>query len=87
LERIIAEADEGLKLDPKHERSNFCKALALKRLGRDNEALRYFRAAVEANPGNVEAAREVHLSEVRKQREDKKTPTESGILSKLFKKK
>jgi tetratricopeptide (TPR) repeat protein len=87
LERIIVSADAGLKIDPKHERANFCKALAFKRLGRENEALRYFRVTVEINPGNVEAAREVHLSEIRKQRDDKKTPPESNILSKLFKKK
>lgn len=87
LDNIIASADAGLKIDPKHERANFCKALALKRMGKDYDALRYFRATAEINPGNVEAAREVHLYEIRKQREDKKTPPETGLLSKWFKKK
>jgi tetratricopeptide (TPR) repeat protein len=87
LEEIIASAEAGMKIDPKHERANFCKGLALKRMGKEYEALRYFRAAAEINPGNVEAAREVHLFEMRKQREDKKTPSESGLLSKWFKKK
>jgi len=87
LEQIIASADAGLKIDPKHERSNFSKALALKRLGRGNEALRYFRATVEANPSNVEAAREVHLSEMRRQVRERKLSPEPGLLSKFFKKK
>jgi curved DNA-binding protein CbpA len=80
LEEILASLDRAIKANPNSERTHYYRGVVLKRLKRDHEALQHFRAAVQINPRNVEAAREVRLASMR--RESKPPP---GLLSKFFK--
>jgi curved DNA-binding protein CbpA len=75
--------ERALKINDKNERAHYYKGVVLKRVGRDNEALRHFRLAAELNPRNVDAAREVRLASMRRHSKAPPPPT-GGILSKLF---
>ncbi|MBN2530257.1 MAG: DnaJ domain-containing protein [Deltaproteobacteria bacterium] len=55
----------ALQKNPKSERCHFYFAQALKNNGRINEAKQHFKMAVEINPRNIEAAREIRLIEMR----------------------
>jgi curved DNA-binding protein CbpA len=83
---MLREFDFALKANPKNERAHYYKGVVLKRLNRLGEAARHFRTAAEINPRNVDAAREVRLSHMR--RDSKPPPDGAGssrLLSKLFK--
>jgi curved DNA-binding protein CbpA len=82
--QVIALLDRALELDEKHEGAHFTKGQLLKKLGDSRGALVHFRAAVEANPHNIDAAREVRLSTLKR---DEGSGDEGGLLGKLFKKK
>ncbi len=85
LDEMLRSLDRALKENPRHERAHYYKGVVLKRLKRDGEAVRHFRAAAEINPHNVDAAREVRLATMR--RESKPPPaSHGGVLSRLFKK-
>jgi curved DNA-binding protein CbpA len=81
LEEILASLDRAIKANPNSERTHYYRGVVLKRLKRDKEALQHFRVAVQINPRNVEAARELRLASMRR---DSKPPP-SGLLSKFFK--
>lgn len=95
-EAILA-LTERVLTDPNgatHERASYTRALTLKRLGRDQEALELLKRLLERNPRHLEAAREVRLFEMRARDAGKqpsaittKAPDSSGFLSKLFGKK
>lgn len=76
----------ALELHDEHEKAHLYKGLILKRMGRASEAYKHFRKASQINPRNVEAAREVRLSNMRGDRRSI-PPTQGGLLDKLFKKK
>jgi curved DNA-binding protein CbpA len=82
--QIVALLDRALGLDEKHEGAHFTKGQLLKKMGDSRGALVHFRAAVEANPHNIDAAREVRLSTLKK---GEGSGDEGGLLGKLFKKK
>lgn len=90
LEEILSATETALKHNRRHERANMCQALALKQAGREKEAIKFFKTVTEINPHNVEAAREVYLSGMRKEGKFKTPsakPQQEGVFSKLFKKK
>lgn len=73
----------ALRHRPKSERVHFYFAQVLKKAGRVSEAKQYFQKAVDFNPRNIEAAREVRLIEMRsKQTGKNKKP---GFLGKFLK--
>ncbi|MDB4974910.1 MAG: heat shock protein DnaJ domain protein [Myxococcaceae bacterium] len=85
LDDMLRSLDRALKSNPRHERAHYYRGVILKRLKRDNEAVRHFKAAAELNPHNVDAAREVRLAVMR--RDSKPPPGGQGnVLSRLFKK-
>jgi curved DNA-binding protein CbpA len=93
LERAIGMSDRC-------ERAYFWRGMLLKRLGKNDAAFKDFRRAVELNPRNIDAAREVRLYNMRGGRRSSKPPpgskrpsspakrdeTQKGILGRLFKK-
>ena len=79
---MIRSLDRALKANPRNERAHFYKGTILKRMKRDNEAIRHFKQAVDINPRNVDAAREVRIADMR--RDSKPPPGQGGILSRLF---
>ncbi|HEX5660448.1 MAG TPA: DnaJ domain-containing protein [Polyangiales bacterium] len=82
---ILRALDKALKANARHERAHYYRGVILKRLKRDNEAVRHFRAAAELNPHNVDAAREVRLASMR--RDSKPPAAGQNVLSRLFNKK
>jgi curved DNA-binding protein CbpA len=80
FDEILSALDRAIKGNPNSERTHYYRGVVLKRLKRDQEALQHFRAAMNINPRNVDASREVRLATMR--RESKPPP---GLLSKLFK--
>jgi curved DNA-binding protein CbpA len=79
-DEMLASLDRALKSNPNSERAHYYRGVVLKRVKRDREALNHFRKALDINPRNVDAAREVRLAGMRR---DSKPPP--GLLSKLFK--
>ncbi len=65
LKEMLALVDHALKLHDKHDRANLYRGSILRRLGREADAVKAFRRAVELNPKNVDAQREVRLAEMR----------------------
>ncbi len=86
FDEMLRSLDRALKVNPRHERAHYYKGMVLKRLKRDGEAVRHFRAAAEANPHNVDAAREVRLANMRRDSKPPPSNTNSSVLSRLFKK-
>jgi tetratricopeptide (TPR) repeat protein len=56
---------EALK-DPSCDRAAYTAALLARAEGREEEAERLFRLALQANPGHIEAGREVRLMDARR---------------------
>lgn len=83
FEEIVAALNRALTSNPNSDRAHYYLGVVYKRMKRDREAERHFRSAMQINPRNVEAAREVRLATMR--RESKAPPPPSGLLSKLFK--
>jgi curved DNA-binding protein CbpA len=99
LDEAIVALTEAVSLAPKNDRAHVLLAHAYRRKGNQDKSLVHFRLALEANPKNIDAAREVRLAEMRAKhalaRGDKKEPsptasstgkpTAGGLFSKLFK--
>jgi hypothetical protein len=65
--RSLHEAIErALRLNEAHPRALYIKALVLKRMGKEGEAIRYFKRTLEADPRHVEAKRELRLARMRR---------------------
>lgn len=65
--RQLVEAINGaLKLTPEHPRALYVKGLVLKRMGRENDAIRCFQRALEADPKHLDAKRELRLARLRR---------------------
>jgi curved DNA-binding protein CbpA len=69
---------------PRHERAQLQTARLLQRAGRANEALEHFRRVLRINPQNVDAAREVRLTDLRQAKQDGPS---AGLFGRLFGKK
>lgn len=93
LPTMLSHIDTALSIAPTHDRAHFYKALTMRRLGRETDAIKHFRLASEANPRNLDALREVRLARMRGQLSRGSDPPppggaksgkEEGLLSKLF---
>jgi tetratricopeptide (TPR) repeat protein len=86
VNEMLAALDRALKGNSNSDRTHYYRGMVLKRLKREREALSHFRKAMDINPRNVEATREVRLANMRK--DSKPPPPGAGggsLLSKLFK--
>jgi tetratricopeptide (TPR) repeat protein len=61
----IEQLTRAIKMSDKCEKAFFWRGLLFKRLGKNDLALKDFREAVELNPRNIDAAREVRLHHMR----------------------
>lgn len=89
LPDVLRHADRALAIATAHDRAHFYKALTLRRLGREADAIKHFKLAADANPKNLDALREVRLARMRGQLEaapasDPAPAKEEGLLAKLF---
>ncbi|HKP56239.1 MAG TPA: DnaJ domain-containing protein [Polyangiales bacterium] len=85
IAKITEALDRAIELHADHEKAQLYKAQLLKRLGRNQEALRHFKRVVSINPNNLDAAREVRVANMREENKDKtvaKSP--AGLLGKLL---
>ena len=83
----VAELTRAIAISPVCERAFFYRGTLLKRSGQEAAAIKDFKRAMDLNPRNVDAQREVRLFNMRGG--DKKTKEEGGgggIFGKLFKK-
>ncbi len=93
--------DRAIALNERSEKGHFWRGMLHKRLGRLEIAIRDFKRAVEINPRNIDAAREVRLFQMRGGRtsssppgpkqvspapEESEEPKKSRLFSRLFKK-
>ncbi|MCC6521106.1 MAG: DnaJ domain-containing protein [Polyangiaceae bacterium] len=80
--------DKVLDKEPRYERALYYRGQLLKQSGQLERAVRDFRAAVALNPRNIDAAREVRLHDMRKER-DGGGPggAQGGLFGRLFGKK
>jgi curved DNA-binding protein CbpA len=83
---LIARLTEVLAQNPKFERAVHYRGTLLKRTGHHDKALRDFRVALELNPRNLDAAREIRLHERRGAAPASTGSGEQGLLKNLFKK-
>lgn len=97
LQKMLESVNRALELHERHERANMLKGQILRRMGRHDEALKYFRVVADINPRNIEAVREVRVATMRTSkppvakgggRKGKKVKDEGGVgglLGKIFK--
>lgn len=78
--QIVAALDRAVLKDRESIAIRFYRGQVLNRLGREDDAVREFRFVLRRDPGNVDAARELRLHEMRK-RDPQKKPS---LLAKLF---
>lgn len=86
LPDIVRHLDRAIALSPKHDRAHFYRGLALRRLDRESDAIASFKRAADANPRNLDAAREVRIAQMRGQlaKEAPKETKDDSLFSKLF---
>ncbi len=58
---LIKDLSRAVEMSPLCERARHYRGMLLKRAGRTEESLKDFKKAVEINPGNIDAARELRL--------------------------
>jgi curved DNA-binding protein CbpA len=63
---LIKLLDGVLAKEPSYERAIYYRGVLLKRSGRHDKAMRDFKKAVELNPKNIDAVREVRLHDMRR---------------------
>jgi tetratricopeptide (TPR) repeat protein len=92
---LIPRLDKAISFNKNCERAYFYRGSLFKRLGNATMAARDFRRAVDLNPRNIDAAREVRLYEMRKKdapgpravAREKADEKSGGLFGGLFKKK
>lgn len=85
---LIATLDQLLRKESNFERALFYRAVMLQRAGQNDRAFKDFSRALELNPRNIDAAREVRLYKLRnKDKPEEPAPNNSGggLFGKLFK--
>jgi hypothetical protein len=98
----IQKLDRAIGMSGRCERAYFYRGMLYKRLGKNDPAVKDFKRAVDLNPRNIDAAREVRLHNMRGGGRPSKPPTvqrrtsptppkpdetpKAGILGRLFKK-
>lgn len=65
-QELLDSIERALKHEPEHPRALYVKALVLRKLGRENDALRTFQRVLRADPGHIEAMRELRLAKMRR---------------------
>jgi tetratricopeptide (TPR) repeat protein len=85
VQEMLAALDRAVKGNPNSDRTHYYRGMVLKRLKRDREALSHFKKAMDINPRNVEATREVRLANMRKDSKPPPPAPGGSLLSKLFK--
>jgi tetratricopeptide (TPR) repeat protein len=78
LQKMMESVDKALEAHDRHERANLLKAQILRKQGRTDEALQYFRKVAEINPRNVDAVREVRVAVMRSKQARIATASKSG---------
>jgi len=93
---MMTAVERALAIEPKHDRAHYYRGMILQRTGKEADALAAFKKAVEHNPKNADAVREVRLADMRGKsgttgknpasaaEADKKSEGAGGLLSKLF---
>jgi curved DNA-binding protein CbpA len=85
---LIGTLEQLLRKEPNFERALFYRGVLLQRSGHTERAFKDFSRALELNPRNIDAAREVRLYKLRhKDKPEDSSPSNSGggIFGKLFK--
>jgi tetratricopeptide (TPR) repeat protein len=87
LAPYVKRLDEAVKRQTNNVRIHYYRACVLKLAGKNAEALREFRHVHEADPNNVEAARELRLHEMRRhsQPPEESDTASRGLLNRFFK--
>lgn len=82
----LAVFDDVLEKEPRYERALFYRAELLKRSDHLQRAIADYKAALKINPRNIDAAREVRLYEMRRQKGDKTDASQGGgsLFQRLF---
>jgi tetratricopeptide (TPR) repeat protein len=65
---LVDAINEALRVDGDNPRALYTKAMTLKRVGREAEAMRLFQQVVEIDPKHLDARRELRLMQMRKKR-------------------
>jgi len=68
---IVETVNQALRLDPDEPHALYTKARCYKRMGKEREALHYFRRTVVIEPNHIEASREVRLLLLRMNEKEK----------------
>lgn len=98
LPEVLRRTERALATTPTHDRAHYNRGLALRRIGREREALESFQRAAASNPKNIDAVREMRLAQMRgvapqsdkdKEREKERAEEKGksgggGFLDKLF---
>ena len=85
LDDLISSMRRALEMTPKSERVNLFMGELLKRAGRPSEALAHFQKVVEINPRNIEAARELRIMRIKREKELEREK-KGGFLKRFLKK-
>jgi tetratricopeptide (TPR) repeat protein len=85
FDEMLKTLDKALADNPRSERAHQYKGIILKRMKRERDALRHFNKALEINPRNVDAAREVRIAQMRADSNAPPAPTTGSnkLLSRL----
>lgn len=78
LRAFVTQLDELIKKNDRSERAYFCRGQLKKQLDLQAAAISDFARAAELNPNNVDAAREVRLHTMRKEKADGQTSGKPG---------
>ena len=65
-QELLDSIERALKIEPEHTRSLYIKALVLRKMGRENDALRMFQRVLRSDPAHIEAMRELRLAKMRR---------------------
>jgi len=98
LPESLGQLNMAVSMSPESEKIRFYRAQVLSRLGRKQEALADYKFVVTKNPRNIDAQRELRLSEMRKSqvsspalttgsapRQSIAPQSKGGVFSKFFK--
>ncbi len=85
-QQIVVELSRAIQISQACERAFFYRALLLKRLGQEPQSMKDFKRALELNPRNLDAQREIRLFNMRGGAKGAPKDDGGGLFGKLFKK-
>jgi curved DNA-binding protein CbpA len=90
---LLADLTKAIAMNKMCERAHFYRGMLLKRLAKEDQAVKDFRRAFELNPRNIDAQREVRIFEMRRgvaptasAKKGGKVEDKGGLFGKFFKK-